>query len=213
MAPIAAMPEANAKPAFPLSIAARLRSRAWLVGAISGGVPAFLSVVDTVAGLAIAAGATYFAFRLIVLAKRRLLWRVRRKMILSYIFVGFVPALLIVAFFLLCGFLLFYNFSSYLVQSRLHALADRARFIAQSTALEIQRAGGRDVPGIVARRQSAQAEELPELSMAVVPADRSCAGSADVKTLSDSAMITAGPWRHLDPPRAIPGWVPCSGFS
>ena len=31
------------------------------------------------------------SFRLLVLAKRRLLWRVRRKLILSYIFVGFVP--------------------------------------------------------------------------------------------------------------------------
>ena len=62
------------------------------------------------------------SFRLIVLAKRRLLWRVRRKLILSYIFIGFVPALLLVAFSLLCGFLLFYNFSSYLVQSRLRAL-------------------------------------------------------------------------------------------
>ncbi len=97
------------------------------------------------AGLAAACGVAYFAFRLIVLAKRRLLWRVRRKLILSYVFIGFVPALLLVAFSLLCGFLLFYNFSSYLVQSRLRALSEQARFLAQSAALEIQRAGGRDV--------------------------------------------------------------------
>ena len=84
-----------------------------------------------------------------MLAKRRLLWRVRRKLILSYIFIGFVPALLLVAFSLLCGFLLFFNFSSYLVQSRLRALSDQARFVAQSAALEIQRAGGRDVAGII----------------------------------------------------------------
>src|SRR5580700_4608351 len=70
--------------------------------------PAFLRVIDTAAGVALAVGAAYF----IVL----------------------FPALLIVAFFLLCGYLLFYNFSSYLVQSRLHALADEARFLAQSTA-------------------------------------------------------------------------------
>src|SRR5215831_12970945 len=76
---------------------------------VAGPLPPFLLVVDTVAGLAIAAGATYFLFRLSVVAKRRLLWRVRRKMILSYIFIGFVPALLIVAFFLLSGYLLFYN--------------------------------------------------------------------------------------------------------
>ncbi len=74
-------------------------------------MPAFLGVVDVVAGIAVVAGTAYFVFRLLVLAKRRLLWRVRRKLILSYIFIGFVPALLIVAFFLLCGFLLFYNFT------------------------------------------------------------------------------------------------------
>src|SRR5205807_1322181 len=33
--------------------------------------------------------------------RQRLLWRVRRKLIISYIFVGFVPVILIIAFFLL----------------------------------------------------------------------------------------------------------------
>ena len=46
--------------------------------------------------------------------RRRLLWRVRRKLILSYIFVGLVPSLLIVTFFLLAGLLLFRNMASYL---------------------------------------------------------------------------------------------------
>jgi sigma-B regulation protein RsbU (phosphoserine phosphatase) len=182
-----------------------------------GHVPAFLGVVDTVAGLAIAAGAAYFLFRLLVLAKRRLLWRVRRKLILSYIFVGFVPALLIVAFFLLCGFLLFYNFSSYLVQSRLRALSDQARFLAQSTALEIQRAGGRDVGGILTRRQANVAEQYPGLSMAVVAANRACDGSArgsDGKLQPpDARSITAGPWNQVESPRRLPGWIPCSGFA
>src|SRR5580700_11312553 len=72
-----------------------------LVGLLLGRVPTFVAVVDTVAGLAVAVGLAYFAFRLIVLAKRRLLWRVRRKLILSYVFIGFVPALLLVAFSLL----------------------------------------------------------------------------------------------------------------
>src|SRR5262245_10281326 len=183
-----------------------------LLAQVAGAVPSFLRVVDTVAGLAVAAGATYFLFRLSVIAKRRLLWRVRRKLILSYIFVGFVPALLIVAFFLLCGFLLFYNFSSYLVQSRLRALSEQARFIAQSTALEIQRAGGRDAGAIVARRQAAAAEQFPDLSMALVPVT-ACGGQDFRGQSSDSRLAaSAGPWKHLEPPRDLPGWVPCTGF-
>src|SRR5215213_4898087 len=140
-----------------------------LVRAAAGPIPSFLAVIDTVAGVAAAIGLTYFAARLIVLAKRRLLWRVRRKLILSYVFIGFVPALLLVAFSLLCGFLLFYNFSSYLVQSRLHALGEQARFIAQSTALEIQRAAGRDVAGIITRRQANAGGQYPDMSIAVLP--------------------------------------------
>src|SRR5579872_7346873 len=139
-----------------------------VIGALAGRVPQFFAIVDGVAGLAIAAGAVYFVVRLLAFAKRRLLWRVRRKLILSYVFVGFVPALLIVAFFLLCGFLLFYNFSSYLVQSRLHSLSDQARFVAQATALEIQRSGTRETARILARRQRSASDELPGLSIAVV---------------------------------------------
>ena len=146
----------------------------FLVGLAIGHVPAFFTVVDTVAGLAVAAGLVYFAFRVLVLAKRRLLWRVRRKLIVSYMFIGFVPAFLLVAFSLLCGFLLFYNFSSYLVQSRLRALSEQARFLAQSTALEIQRAGGRDVADIITRRQANAGIEYPDVSIAVLPVARVC---------------------------------------
>ena len=124
----------------------------WLVGLVLGAIPAFLTVVDTLAGLAAAAGLTYFLLTLLAPAGRRLLWRVRRKLILSYIFIGFVPALLIVAFFLLSGFLLFSNVSSYLVQSRLHAVGERAQVLAASAALEIRRGGGRDAAAILTRR-------------------------------------------------------------
>src|SRR5262249_7486540 len=86
-----------------------------LVGAALGRVPPFLAVVDSVAMLAAIIGLTIFAVRLMVIAKRRLLWRVRRKLLLSYVFIGFIPALLLVAFSLLVGFLLFYDVSSYMV--------------------------------------------------------------------------------------------------
>src|SRR5205823_10048824 len=137
-------------------------------------VPAFLGVVDTVAGLAIVAGAAYFAFRLFVLAQRRLLWRVRRKLILSYIFIGFVPATLLVAFFVLCGLLLFFNFSSYLVQAEVRSVVDRVRFLATSTALEAQRADGRDLSDVLDRRRVSAETEFSGFSIAVVPVSRVC---------------------------------------
>jgi len=183
------------------------------LGAASGGVSPFLGVVDTVATLAAAIGVGVFLFRLVVIAKRRLLWRVRRKLMISYFFIGFVPAGLLVLFALLCGFLIFYHFSSYLVQNRLRALGEQARFIAQSTALEIQRAGGRDVGPIVARRQTSAVEQYPGVSLAVVPVDRACGDARDARAPADSRLATAGPWSHVDPPRAIPAWIDCRGFS
>src|SRR5205085_2330219 len=104
-----------------------------------------------------------------------LLWRVRRKLILSYVFIGFVPAILIVGFFLLCGFLLFYNFSSYLVQSRVRALSDQARFIAENTAVAIQRESGRNIQAILEQRAAAAEKDLPGVSLAVVRVSRPCA--------------------------------------
>ena len=194
----------------------------FLVGAAVGRVPAFLAVVDTMAGLAAAVGLVYFSFRLLIVAKRRLLWRVRRTLILSYIFIGFVPALLLVAFSLLCGFLLFYNFSSYLVQTRLRAMSEQARFLAQSTALEIQRGSGRDVAAILERRRAnalAQANvfsESPDISIAVVPTGRAC-GDRDGSDLrlqtADLKLQTSGAWSHVDPPRIVPPWIGCQGFS
>src|SRR5262245_10084711 len=149
-----------------------IRLVVYATGLVAGNVAGLLSVIDTVAGLVLAVGAGYFVVQLIVLAKRHLLWRVRRKLILSYVFIGFVPAILIVSFFLLSGFLLFYNFSSYLVQSRFRAIEDRARFLAQSIALEIQRGG--DATTVLARRQGNGDEECPGLSMALVTMDRPC---------------------------------------
>ncbi len=190
----------------------------YAIGVLFGPVPAFLAVIDTVAGVALAVGAAYFVFRLLIIARQRLLWRVRRKLILSYIFIGFVPAMLIVAFFLLSGYLLFFNFSSYLVQSRLRSVGDRARFIAQSAALELQRGGGRDAADVVNRRLASAAGEFPDLSIVVVPVDRACADTAKRSPSGSASPIPAtppiaGPWAHVEPPRSVPNWIDCAGFA
>jgi len=176
-------------------------------------VPSALGVLDTLASVALVGAGLYFVGRGLTFATQRLLWRVRTKLIISYVFIGFIPSILIVAFFLLGGLFLFSNFSSYLVQNEFRSLGDRALAIASSTALVIQRAGGRDLNAIVARQQSAQAQALPGLSIAVVPAARSCdaTGRADA-TLTASA--TAGPWAHVQPPVTLPDWLSdCHGFS
>ena len=176
--------------------------------------PAVVRVLDTAASVALVAAGLWFLGRGVSVARRHLLWRVRRKLIISYIFIGFVPAILIVAFFLLGDLLLFSNFSSYLLQTRLQALATQAQAIASTTAVEIQRAGGRGVVSIAQRRQAAVAPQLPGASIAVVPVDRPCeAGAPPVDVAAGPRLpVVAGPWDHVEPPRQVPTWVTCSGF-
>jgi len=178
--------------------------------------PGAVRLLDTLASIALVLGGLFFVARGLAFAQRRLLWRVRRKLIISYIFIGFIPAILIIAFCLLGGLLLFSNFSAYLLQTRLQTLTSRAQTVASTTAVEIQRAGGRGVAAIVARRQAAVARELTGASIAVVPVDRTCveADAAPVQPPSaeSRSVIVAGPWSHVAPPGAIPAWIPCTGF-
>ncbi len=178
--------------------------------------PALLGAADTAASVAVVLGALYFLGTGLAVAQRRLLWRVRRKLVLSYIFIGFIPSILIVVFFFLSGLFLFTNFSSYLVQNEFRSLMTRANAVAAATALDIQRAGGRNMTAILARRQPSQAAEMPGFSQAVVPVPGSCAASpvGDAPQRSTSPDAVAGPWGHVDPPIRLPDWLhDCRGFS
>jgi len=176
-----------------------------------------LEVMGTAGTLALLLGLGIFIGRLIGLARRRLLWRVRRKLILSYIFVGLVPALLIVVFCLLCGFLLFGTLSQYMIETRLQSAIEQAQFLARTTATELARIASIDeAQAYLQRKQALLATRYPEASFALVPAGRSCPGSEGAiapSRLQPTRVVAVGPWPHVEPPEAIPQWVPCSGNS
>ncbi|OFV93104.1 MAG: hypothetical protein A3H95_11900 [Acidobacteria bacterium RIFCSPLOWO2_02_FULL_64_15] len=180
-------------------------------------VSGLLALVDSAAGVAIAVGAIYLLVRLFLIARRRLLWRVRRKLVLSYVFIGVVPVMLVAAFFTLCGLLLFFNFSSYLVAAELATLNGRARLLATRAALEVQGGIGGDVAAVLDRNLKTLAPELSGASMVVVPVDRPCAANvgplAGPARAPATASAKAGPWTHLAPPAAVPGWIGCDGVS
>jgi sigma-B regulation protein RsbU (phosphoserine phosphatase) len=147
-------------------------------------------------------------YRLYIDLKRRLLWRVRRKLIVSYLFIGFVPVLLVIAFFLVSGTLLFLNVSAYVLRNRIATVVDQTQFLAQTAAIEVQRAQNeREVSDTLARRQFAAERRYPMVSYAVVPAPPGCVKSTPRKPL---APAIAGPWSHMAPPKTIPDWVKCA---
>jgi serine phosphatase RsbU (regulator of sigma subunit) len=142
------------------------------------------------------------------------LWRVRRKLTLSYVFIGFLPILLVVVFFLLCGLLLFFNVSSYLVQSRVSSLVDETRFLAEATAIELARAP--DDPTfdeVLTRRQEAASARYHGASIVVVPTTRMCGPANSTPGRTVNRPLSSGAWAHLDAPRALPGWVTCEGYA
>jgi serine phosphatase RsbU (regulator of sigma subunit) len=142
------------------------------------------------------------------------LWRVRRKLTLSYIFIGFVPVLLIVVFFLLCGLLLFFNVSSYLVQSRVEALVDQTRLLAEASAIELARTSDdATFDEVLTRRQEAASARYHGASMVVVPTMRMCGPANATPGRTVNRPLDSGAWAHLDPPTMLPSWVTCEGFA
>jgi len=203
-------------PGRALVLGAAIKAVTWPLGAATT-LPGWLDAIDMVGSLALLFGLAYGLTRLTVWGKRRLLWRVRRKLILSYVFVGVVPALLVITFFLLAGLILAFNISSYLVQSRVRNLTDQARFLAQTVVLEVQRAGTPDqIAETLERRQAGTEARYPFVSLAVVPAQglncKVAPGRAP-RALPASLPVVAGPWSHLSPPGTLPKWVGCDGFA
>ena len=167
--------------------------------------PAVAGVLQFTANLTVAASVGYVAFIVLVGSLRRLLWRVRRKLILSYIFTGLLPIVLIASLFLVSSTLTLLAFSSYMVTLRIDDLVREARSVAAAAAGELGAGGGAGAPDVLARhqrdlaargltatvellaaprQQSAGAGGAPGNGAAVLPAwlpERSFAGLAAVR--------------------------------
>jgi phosphoserine phosphatase RsbU/P len=185
-----------------------VKAIAFLIGFIPEPISLASDLVDTLGDICVLGGGAVVAYRLIRAWSERLLWRVRRKLILSYVFIGVVPALLIVTFFLLAGLLMFYNVSAYVMQSRMRTLQEQVRFLARTAALEMENAASPEAAArVLQRREVAASEQFPGVSFAVLPASGKCT------TRPSSMRGSSGPWSHLPTPSAIPDWLPCEGYS
>ena len=96
--------------------------------------------LDRAVNFALLALAGVTAYRVSRLARAGLLWRVSRKLILSYILVGAVPILLLVTFSFLAFLLVFFDIGSYLVRERFDQIVRQAGVFGRTTLFEIERA-------------------------------------------------------------------------
>ena len=184
------------------------KALAFLIGFLPEPIAAVSGIVNLVANLALVLGCAALVLRWVRVWSEKLLWRVRRKLILSYIFIGVVPALLIVTFFLLAGLLMFYNVSAYIMQTRMRALQEDVRYLAQTTATDVQHASTPEaVAEILERRAQMAQQQYPGASFAVVPSSQKCGATAP------GGQMTSGPWAHVAAPDVLPEWVPCDGYA
>ena len=161
----------------------------------AGDLPLVVRLLNSAATIGLAVAVGFFLWRLFVLMRRRLLWRLRRRLILSYIFIGVVPALLIIAFFGLGAWTVTMNLSAYLFKDGYDDIVDDARLIAQAAAAEI----GRERTGAaqtIARVHRNAAQAYRGLSLAFVP-----------MTADAPPAAHAGAWEHVPAPASVPEWL------
>src|SRR5258708_28081654 len=93
----------------------------------NGGFFSFLKYLAVLAGV-------YLLFRLIGWWRNRLLWSLRNRLIVAYLFIAVVPILLIVALVLLAGRILYTQLGAYLlhedIHNRIEMIADISEHIA-----------------------------------------------------------------------------------
>ena len=66
----------------------------------------------------------YYLIRLIKFLKKKLLWRLRWRLVVTYVFIAFVPVALIVLLIIIGGYILNGQFASYLVASKFRSRAE-----------------------------------------------------------------------------------------
>jgi serine phosphatase RsbU (regulator of sigma subunit) len=134
-------------------------------------------------------------------SRRQFLWRVRRKLFLSYVFLGFVPVVLMLAFGLAASFVIYTNVAGYMFREGMRELVDDVTQIAETTSAE---AGGAAdaVRAVLERRVTTNEGVYPSLSLAVLPFGTETSGVA-----RGGPIAVAGAWRHQAPPGDVPAWL------
>ncbi|MGE3843976.1 MAG: PP2C family protein-serine/threonine phosphatase, partial [Vicinamibacterales bacterium] len=191
----------TASPVRTLALAATARVAHLAAEAVVGPGPV-LSVLGFLTSVALIAALGWAAWRLAAVARRRFLWRVRRKLLLSYMLIGVVPIVLVAAFFVFSAFLMLFHVSAYLFRMGIDDVVDEAVVIANSAIAEVQRGPLTRAPDVLEGRRLNSMTRYPDVSLAIVPLE----GGRGV------LPAHVGPWSHSTAPMALPPWVGRAGF-
>jgi len=160
-------------------------------------LPEFLELFRRVVSLASLGSLGWLTVLTFTRNRRAFLWRVRRRLILSYVFIGVIPLVLVFAFVLTGSMLVYLTVVEYVFQRELKALRDVVQQVAVTAGAEAGR-NPFDAEVTIGAHQRSLARDYSQLSLAVVSAT-GASGSGQ--------RTTAGPWAHQAPPATIPSWV------
>ena len=173
-----------------------------VVGALGSAAPGWLGALDIAASVVLVLALGYLLLQILAQLRRVLLWRVRRKLVLSYILIGFVPIVLVVLFFVMVGVLMLATESASRVQASFDRVVNDAAALAAAAAVDLRGATGpADMRAVLERRVRGVDARYPLASIAVVP-----------RAEDDPLRVVAGSWGHLaaEPP-AFPAWLEQEG--
>lgn len=149
--------------------------------------------------------------------RRRFLWRVRRKLILSYVFLGFLPVLLVVALAMASALILYIDVAGYMFHEGFSDISNDIQQAAETTATEIGRSPA-SATEAVTRKVENLSSRYPALSLAVIPLSDPAQAPASAGTAASPVpthpIAVAGLWKHTTPPAVAPAWLSgsASGF-
>jgi serine phosphatase RsbU (regulator of sigma subunit) len=135
----------------------------------------------------------FYGSRLLRHLLRRLLWRIRTKLILSYVFVAAVPLVLVVAFVALAAFLIGMVLSSHLVSAHVERHSREMQIVARTTLAGLDFSDPRLGTSLAARLAPVR-DRFASLRYSLVRGGRTLAGEGSA-------------------PRALPEWLTDDDFA
>ena len=123
-----------------------------------------LGLVFDIAAPLLLIPAIYYLWRLTALARRKLLWRISRRLILAHVFIGVIPVLIIVGIFYFSALLFYYQLSYYLISNQIGAHTARIHAFNLSLQEDLQSmimsSGGSPAPDAIKEEMDADAKYL-----------------------------------------------------
>lgn len=185
-----------------LAYGAALRIADWLTRG-SGGVPGVLWFFFWICALV---SGFYYLGRLFGYVRDRVLWRLRRRLVVAYIFMAFVPILLILAMVLIGTFIINGQFAAFLVVLKLRDHFDEIEQVNRVALDEARFTHEKSPPAMLARIQKFYVTEMVEHA-------KSYPGLTITLRLGDTARAFLLNGEPVTDPVTLPTWLQGEEFA